>query len=88
MWIAVNGTKRDAECKMAEIVHQLETSTIPESSSWAVGKYLKYWLDVFADANTRPRVGQCHRQIVERATGILSIAGGRVQAPLFFLRLQ
>ena len=44
-WITVRGTKRDAERKLAELVHRADTGTFIEPSKVTVGEWLDAWLE-------------------------------------------
>lgn len=54
-WITVKGTKRQAEQRAAEIIHQMETGTFVEPSATTLGAFLARWLESYADANIRAR---------------------------------
>ncbi len=44
-WITVRGTKRDAERKLAELVHQADTGTFVEPTKITVAEWLDRWLE-------------------------------------------
>ncbi len=44
-WITVRGTKRDAERKLAELIHRADTGSFIEPSKVTVGEWLDAWLE-------------------------------------------
>ena len=44
-WITVRGTKRDAERKLAELIHRADTGAFIEPSKVTVGEWLDIWLE-------------------------------------------
>ena len=44
-WITVRGTKRDAERRLAELIHRADTGTFIEPSKVTVGEWLDIWLE-------------------------------------------
>ncbi len=44
-WITVRGTKRDAERKLAELVHRADSGTFVEPNKVTVGDWLDAWLE-------------------------------------------
>jgi len=48
-WFTVQGTKRDAERKLTELLHHLHSSEYVEPSKLTVGEWLTKWL------------GDCHQ---------------------------
>ncbi len=54
-WITVKGTKKDAERKRTEILHQLDSGTFIKPGKTTVAKYLEQWLADYAKPNLSPR---------------------------------
>ena len=44
-WITVRGTKRDAERRLAELLHQRHTHTFIDPSAVTFGTWIEEWLD-------------------------------------------
>ena len=43
-WVTVHGTKRDAERRLAELQHEINSGTYVEPSRLTVGQYLEKWI--------------------------------------------
>ncbi len=54
-WITVKGTKRAAETKLAELIHQYETGQFQEPTRMTVGEWLEKWLEVYLLPSTRKK---------------------------------
>ena len=65
-WIKGGRTKKEAESKLAEVIHQMETGMFIEPSKMTVADYLKQWLSDYASTNVRPRTHERYTGIVER----------------------
>jgi len=79
-WVSVKGTKKDAERKLAELVHQLDTGVFVKASKLTVGEYIEQWLRDYAQAHVRPRTLEGYR---ERAKHLIAGFGN---VPLSELR--
>jgi len=64
-WHRVNGTKRDAERALAELLHQVNTQQYAEPSKLTLGEYLEEWLD-HASSRVRPSTWQGYATMVRR----------------------
>lgn len=64
-WISVKGTKRDAERKLAELQHQLETGGFVKPTRVSVSEFLTRWLRDYAATNVRDSTYEGYRRIVE-----------------------
>ena len=51
--ITVRGTKRQAEARLAELVHQVEIGGYVKSGRQTVGAYLRQWLEEYASTHVR-----------------------------------
>ena len=54
-WTTVKGTKKEAEKRLAEILHQLDNGTFMTPSKTTLGEYLEKWLKDYAKPNLSPR---------------------------------
>ena len=54
-WLTVRGTKRDAEKKMSEVLHDLDIGAYVEPSKLTLADYLERWLRDYASTAVRPR---------------------------------
>jgi len=54
-WVTVRGTKKDAEKRLAEMLHQLDTGTFMKPGKTTVAEYLDRWLSDYARPNLSPR---------------------------------
>lgn len=54
-WISVKGTKKDAEQKLSEILHQIDNGTFLKPSKTTMTEYLNKWLLDYAKPNLSPR---------------------------------
>lgn len=71
-WVSVKGNKRDAERKLAELVHQVDTGVYVKASKSTVREYIEQWLRDYAQVHVRPRTFESYR---ERANQILAQLG-------------
>jgi len=53
-WISVKGTKKDAEKKLAELLHQLDTGNFTKPAKTTMGEYLERWISDYRP-NLSPR---------------------------------
>ena len=65
-WTNVKGTKRDAERKLAEIIHGLNTGGYVEPPRVTLSDYLEEWMADYVTTSVRERTAQGYRTIVER----------------------
>lgn len=65
-WVTVRGTKRDAERKLAELQHQMDTGTFIRPSKLTLGAFLQEWLQSYVATNVRAATLEGYRIIVER----------------------
>lgn len=64
-WITVHGGKKQAEAKLAEVLHQLNLGQPIESSKVTLGEYLDRWLMEGVQPSVREKTYRFYRQIVE-----------------------
>jgi len=63
-WISVKGTKKDAEKRLAELIHQLDTGTFIKPGKTTFGEYLERWLRDYAWPNLSPRTAEGYESII------------------------
>jgi integrase len=54
-WVSVKGTKRDAEKRLNELLHQLDNGTFIKPGKTTLGEYLEKWLSEYVKPNLSPR---------------------------------
>ena len=65
-WVSVKGTKKDAEKKLAELLHQLDTGTFIKPDKTTLGGFLERWLKDYAWPNLAPRTAEGYENIIQR----------------------
>lgn len=66
-WFTVQGTKRDAEKKLAELLHDLHRSQYVEPSKLTLGEWLSEWLETaIKPPNKRLRTYETYMSVIER----------------------
>lgn len=65
-WVTVKGTKRDAERRLAELLHQLDSGTFVKPSRVTLADYLRRWLADYAKPSVTPRTHERYVSIAER----------------------
>ncbi|MFC1924641.1 tyrosine-type recombinase/integrase [Chloroflexota bacterium] len=63
-WVTVRGTKKDAERRLAELLHQLDNGTYIKSGKTSLAEYLERWLNDYAWPNLAPRTAEGYECIV------------------------
>ncbi|MFC1911030.1 tyrosine-type recombinase/integrase [Chloroflexota bacterium] len=63
-WVSVKGTKKEAEKKLSEILHQIDTGLFIKPDKMILGEYLKRWLSEYARPNLSPRSYERYESIV------------------------
>jgi integrase len=63
-WISVKGTKKDADKRLAELIHQLDTGTFIKPGKTTFGEYLERWLRDYAWPNLSPRTAEGYESII------------------------
>lgn len=63
-WITVRGTKKDAERRLAEVLHQLDNGTFIKPGKTTLAEYLERWLRDYAKPNLSPRGFERYESIV------------------------
>ncbi len=65
-WHTVNGTKKDAQAKLAELLHQMNTGAYVEPAKMTFGQYLDKWLADYVKGAVRPDTFKWYSMIVNR----------------------
>ena len=65
-WTTFRGTKRDAERKLAELQHQMDTGSYLRPSRLRVAGFLQQWLKDYAWPNVAPRTAEGYEHIVHQ----------------------
>ena len=65
-WVTVRGTKKEAESKLAELQHQLNTGEFVKSSKLTVREFLTQWFQDYVKTNARAATAEGYKIIVER----------------------
>jgi len=64
-WISVKGTRKDAERKLAELLHQLDTGTFMKPGKTTLGQFLEQWLKDYV-CNLGPKTAESYEHIIHR----------------------
>jgi len=65
-WVSVKGTKKDAEKRLSEILHQLDNGTFIKPGKTTFGEYLEKWLSDYAKPNLSPRGFERYQGIITK----------------------
>ena len=65
-WLSVKGTKKEAEKRLSELLHQLDTGTFMRPSKTTLAEYLERWLKDYAWPNLSPRTAEGYEHIIRR----------------------
>ena len=65
-WVTVQGSKRDAEKKLAEILHQKNTGSYMKPGRQTVGDYLEQWQREYCQPNLAPHTAQSYQFFIQR----------------------
>ncbi len=65
-WVSVKGTKKDAEKRLSELLHQLDAGTFIRPGKTTLGEYLERWLKDYAWPNLAPRTSEGYETIVKQ----------------------
>jgi len=63
-WFSVKGTKKDAEKRLAELLHQLDTGTFMKPGKTTLGDFLERWLKDYVRPNLSPRGYERYESII------------------------
>lgn len=62
--LTVRGTKKEAEARLAQMLHELNTGTFVEPAKMSVAEYLKRWLSEYAAHNVARKTYERYDEIV------------------------
>ena len=79
-WVTVRGTKKEAEKKLSELQHQLNTGEFVKSSKLTVREFLTQWFQDYVKTNARAATAEGYKIILERH--LIPSLGGIVLAQL------
>ena len=65
-WISVKGTKKEAEKKLAEALHELDNDAFMKPHKTTVAEYLERWLKDYVIPNLSPRTAEGYEHIMRR----------------------
>jgi integrase len=65
-WVSVKGTKKDAERRLSEMLHQLDTGTFMKPSKTTLAEFLERWLQDYAWPNLSPKTAEGYEHIMRR----------------------
>jgi len=65
-WVTVRGTKKDAEKKLAELQHQMDTGGYLKPSKITVGDFLHQWLNDHVWPRLEPRTAEGYDHMIRR----------------------
>ena len=71
-WHTVKGTKREAEKRLAELLHQVDNGGFVKLSKESVGRFLQRWLDDYIRTQIRPTT---HESYSQRAKHLIQSLG-------------
>jgi integrase len=65
-WVSVRGTKKDAERRLSEILHQLDNGTFIVPSKTTLAEYLERWQKDYVRPNLSPETAEGYEHIIHR----------------------
>jgi integrase len=65
-WVSVKGTKKDAEKRLSELLHQLDTGIFIRPTKTTLAEFLEKWLADYARPNLSPRGFERYADIVRK----------------------
>ena len=65
-WLTVKGSKKDAEKRLSEILHQMDTGSYKVPGKSTVAEYLTQWLDDYVQTNLSPRGFERYSGIIKK----------------------
>src|ERR687892_93323 len=64
-WETIRGTKREAEKRLAELQHQLNTGEYVKPTKLTVADFLHQWLETYVSSNCRRSTYERYRGVIE-----------------------
>jgi integrase len=65
-WLSVKGSKKEAEGKLADLLHQLDTGTFMKPGKTTLAEYLERWLKDYVWPYLAPRTAEGYESIVRQ----------------------
>lgn len=65
-WVSVKGTKKDAEKRLSELLHQLDNGTFIKPGKTTIAEFLERWLLDYAWPNLAPRTAEGYQSIIRQ----------------------
>jgi len=65
-WISVKGTKKEAEKRLSDLLHQLDTYTFLRPAKTPLTEYLERWLQDYVRPNLAPRTAEGYEHIIRK----------------------
>lgn len=65
-WVSVKGSKKEAEKRLAEILHHVDTSTFVKPSKVTVAEFLDRWLQNYVWPNLAPRTAEGYEHTIQQ----------------------
>ena len=65
-WVSIKGTKKEAEKRLAEILHQLDTGIFMKPGKTTLAEFLERWLKDYAWPNLAPRTVEGYEYIIRK----------------------
>lgn len=66
LWESIKGTRKDAEKRRAELLHQLDNGTFIRPSKTTLAEYLERWLAEYAKPKLSPRGFERYQGIITK----------------------
>jgi len=63
-WVSVKGTKKDAERKLSELLHQVDRGEFLKPTKNTLADFLEQWLSIYVAPNLSPRTAEGYSQII------------------------
>ena len=65
-WVSVKGTKKEAEKRLAELLHQLDNGIFSKPDKTTLANYLKRWLTEYCRPNLAPHTTESYEFFICR----------------------
>jgi len=65
-WVSVKGTKKEAEKRLADLLHQIDTGTFMKPGKTTLAEYLELWLKDYVWSNLSPRTAEGYESIIRQ----------------------
>jgi len=65
-WYSVKGTKKEAEKRLSELLHELDTGTFMKPGKTTLAEYLERWMKDYARPNLAPRTVEGYESIIRK----------------------